>query len=1575
MEPSFPFPKKRFGSSLRRVAVVCVALLLVGFLCVPAALGNPEPSSSTIDPSLDYADGELIITYDNAAESGVSTFSLEESANPRETLDQMDIRVVEEIAPATQAVGTVVSAQVPTDLSLEQAMQQLSQTEGIASVQPNYVYHLIDSRDDGGDSGATASDSGAVLSLEDAAATSALPNDPYCVNTTAANNQYYLYNSKVVDAWDKVQCNGTVTVAVLDTGCYMDHEDLAGTVDAANAYDIYNDRPLSESTAISGDALGHGTHVCGIVAAQANNGIGVAGASYNANVLPVKVFNDGTSSTTATASTTDIVKGYTYLASLVDNGTLNDLRVINMSLGFYPSNPATVDPVFENAIKNLRNNYGVLSVCAGGNGDTNGNPLTGVSYPSDYDACLAVTSLDRDGGNTYWSDYNQYKDISAPGTFIRSTGNATSALYTTKSGTSMASPLVAGSAALLWAANPDLSVDEAVNALEGTADPINDSEYDRTTTSGSAGALNVAAAVDSVIPDVPDPDPDPTTETANASNLVVFVNFSDTTGISATGYNAAYPYYSEANGIRTKWEYLKKRFNEKNMDYTTTFRDYLGIISSGNHDVLSVFPQDNADAGTVSYITLDNPCSYYADYDAQGNDYALVSDTIAKLNATYPDLDTSTIDLNADGVVDNLLIVPTAKADGTFTSHKSVAAGWSSQVGSTAAKDVVSYNVVETTFDDSSGSVMDSLDYETVAHEYLHSLGVPDLYRRWGNTAGSPVGVWDIMATSGARSWPLAVTREQLGWTSIADRTGVGSYTLYAPDSGNEQAIVLKSPLSESEYFVVEYRRKNTGVTACDTRIGGSGLIVYRVNPAYVEEGNAGGNDYIYVFRNGETGISDSAGDVANAQVGTESYGAPRQSIGSADMTADITEGALCYSDGRNSGITIRAVDQADGSITFDVSYPDYESLGYWDEATNADGTSLLPTANVTALDTATDGSKVYTLAGTTDYVNGSTQQGVWCYDGTSWNSLGSVSNDLSNASLACIDGEVYMLGASYVEGSSSVVLKRYTGSAWQEVTRVLTGSNYANVSTMGVVDGSLYVLVDKNNADAQLYKLQGTTLNAVGSVLPVSYLVHPEIVKLPGGVGVACGNFSFDVSSSSSTQVYGLSSQGSWNKVVDRSGEAPVAVSGATANGKTYVLCSYNTSDPVLYVIGEDGTVEAERSYDQLAGCRLDSCVAAGSDYVYLSLIDGDSVVKTYAVSQGDTASLELLGAEVYSPGTDISSVLMGGNVYCGVINSSTGAANLRMHAGLDEERIVPSVGYQTHIQDYGWQSVVRDGATSGTTGEFKRLEGIKLSLSDSSYAGSIQYQTHIQDYGWESNWKSDGAISGTTGESKRLEAIRIQLDGEIADSYDVYYRVHAQEFGWMDWAKNGESAGTAGYSYRLEAIQVQVVPKDADFTGSTDMPFASTFLNCQTHVQDYGWQDAVHNGGTSGTTGQSKRLEGIKIVLSGLETPGSIRYQTHIQGYGWESDWKYNGALSGTTGESRRLEAIRIQLDGEIADSYDVYYRVHAQEFGWMGWAKNGESAGTAGYSYRLEAIQVQLVKKGDPAPGPMDGAFRQQ
>ena len=322
-------------------------------------------------------------------------------------------------------------------------------------------------------------------------------------------------------------------------------------------------------------------------------------------------------------------------------------------------------------------------------------------------------------------------------------------------------------------------------------------------------------------------------------------------------------------------------------------------------------------------------------------------------------------------------------------------------------------------------------------------------------------------------------------------------------------------------------------------------------------------------------------------------------------------------------------------------------------------------------------------------------------------------------------------------------------------------------------------------------------------------------------------------------------------------------------------------------------------------------------------------------------------------NPGTATATITFKGN-YSGTAKGSFKIATA-------------SVVYQAHVQNDGWQAAVKDGAVAGTSGRSLRVEALKVSVAGAGCDGGIQIRAHVQDIGWQ-GWST---LGGTSGQSKRVEAMQIRLTGELVNRYDVYYRVHAQNIGWMGWAKNGASAGTEGMSLRLEAIQVKLVPKGGAAPGSTANAFrkAPATVQYQAHVQNIGWQAAVTDGAVAGTSGQSLRVEALKVSLKNADYAGGVQIRAHVQDIGWQG-WSTTG---GTSGQSKRVEAMQIRLTGEMANHYDVYYRVHAQNIGWMGWAKNGEQAGTAGYSYRLEAVQVKLVPKGSAAPGSTANCFK--
>lgn len=304
-------------------------------------------------------------------------------------------------------------------------------------------------------------------------------------------------------------------------------------------------------------------------------------------------------------------------------------------------------------------------------------------------------------------------------------------------------------------------------------------------------------------------------------------------------------------------------------------------------------------------------------------------------------------------------------------------------------------------------------------------------------------------------------------------------------------------------------------------------------------------------------------------------------------------------------------------------------------------------------------------------------------------------------------------------------------------------------------------------------------------------------------------------------------------------------------------------------------------------------------------------------------------------------------------------------------DEIVEPEVNYRTHVEDYAWLPYVSNGEMSGTTMESKRLEAIQIKLNSGTLSGGISYSTYVQDIGW-TDFVSDDSVSGTTGKKLRIEAIKIKLTGEISEYYDVYYRVHVQEFGWLDWASNGKGAGSQTYNYRLEGIEIKLVKKGEAAPGAIDTPFKSPGnVYYKTHVEDYGWQEYVNDGKTSGTSGKSKQIEALRIGISNLPYEGNIEYSSHIQNIGWQ-EYKSEEMISGTVGLRYQIEAVKIRLTGEVAEYYDVYYRVHIEDYGWLDWAKNGEKAGSEGLELRMEAIEIKLVTKGNDAPGKVDNPF---
>ncbi|XSG86532.1 MAG: Ig-like domain-containing protein [Methylohalobius sp. ZOD2] len=263
-----------------------------------------------------------------------------------------------------------------------------------------------------------------------------IPNDPQY------DNAWHLPKISAPSAWDWSHGDG-VTVAVLDTGVDINHSDLAGEV-------VPGWNAVSQNTDIA-DVHGHGTAVAGTVAAATDNANGVSSVAWNANIMPVRITNrsDGW------AYWSDIANGLIWAA---DHGA----KVANISYGV--SNSSTVS----SAAQHMISQGGVVVVAAGNDGSDPGY--------SDNPYLISVSATDGGDNKASWSNYGDFIDISAPGVSILTTNRGGG--YGKWSGTSFASPVTAGVAALIMAANPNLTPDEVEAILEQTAfDPVTGQDW------------------------------------------------------------------------------------------------------------------------------------------------------------------------------------------------------------------------------------------------------------------------------------------------------------------------------------------------------------------------------------------------------------------------------------------------------------------------------------------------------------------------------------------------------------------------------------------------------------------------------------------------------------------------------------------------------------------------------------------------------------------------------------------------------------------------------------------------------------------------------------------------------------------------------------------------------------------------------------------------------------------------------------------------------------------------------------------------------------------------------------------
>jgi thermitase len=393
-------------SYLRRLSFIFAALILAGLIFLPALPAAAEPPAPDNGPV--FKEGEVLVRFKTGLGRSAAAKALpDKSMALGESIEDLGIYKV----------------QVTAGHELE-AVASLRSRSDVAYAAPNYQVHALEEPDD-----------------------------------SFYSSQWAYPIIQAPRAWDITTGSSAVIIAIVDSGVDLTHPDLVSKLVAGYDY-IDNDSTPQ-------DLYGHGTHVAGIAAAATDNGLGVAGTSWGARIMPVRVLD-----ASGRGYDYQIIQGIQYAA---DNGA----RIINLSLGReamgYPDN-------YVPAI-NYARSKGALVVAAGGNcGDPIYYASNGCSeynapiYPAANEGVLAVAATDDDDYRSSFSNQGSYIDVAAPGSSIFST--YLSSDYRTLGGTSMATPFVSGLASLIWSTHRSMTIDEVEQLIKSSADDLGSAGFD-----------------------------------------------------------------------------------------------------------------------------------------------------------------------------------------------------------------------------------------------------------------------------------------------------------------------------------------------------------------------------------------------------------------------------------------------------------------------------------------------------------------------------------------------------------------------------------------------------------------------------------------------------------------------------------------------------------------------------------------------------------------------------------------------------------------------------------------------------------------------------------------------------------------------------------------------------------------------------------------------------------------------------------------------------------------------------------------------------------------------------------------
>ena len=499
----------------------------------------------------------------------------------------------------------------------------------------------------------------------------------------------------------------------------------------------------------------------------------------------------------------------------------------------------------------------------------------------------------------------------------------------------------------------------------------------------------------------------------------------------------------------------------------TSVKNYLKNISYNNFHLYNLFPQINDSTFIPIELSITEDDANNSNYDS-----IIISDVLKK----YPNV-SGTIDYDKDGIVDNLTIILRNKADNagsnsSLISHKSDYPGGNDITLSN--KSLGTYNMLNTySIRNTKSSV--------IIHEFMHSLGYPDLYN---SNNDYPVFTWDIMGNViSPPPYSLAYLRSYFtNWLSIDEISKSGTITLNTQDNkdGN-QAYIIKSPLNDYEFFVVEYRKKPTLFDKIDRSISNSGVIVYRINTTITGLSNKFGSYGVYVYRDNSFALNSTPSSAVYNTVFSKELG-----VGNSDLNSK--DKALLYSDGTNSGIVLSEIgSSSSNSITLNVSIPNKDDLDVWNELKYDDINK-------------NSGYKVQTSIEMNNkiYVGSITNNKLYTivYDNGNWSTISNGTNivigDVSPSTMEfkIINNKLYLIYGCW----NKIGVYSLENNIWKKRAEYNYSTGYMSTE---VINNELYIANMYDNNNAELLKYKDDNITKVTNYYSGSFVGDPKVLSI----------------------------------------------------------------------------------------------------------------------------------------------------------------------------------------------------------------------------------------------------------------------------------------------------------------------------------------------------------------------------------------------------------------------------------------------------------------------------------------------